>query len=173
MRAVAAVAAMILLASCASDSDHNEADVTFAQQMVPHHEQALMMTRMVDRTGASPEVERLAVQIDKAQGPEIRTMNSWLRDWGAEPDAMPGGMDHGDMGEGMMSRRQMADLRQAHGPAFERMWLTMMIEHHEGAVTMAEREIRDGRNAEAIALARAIVAGQKKEIVRMKEMLDD
>jgi uncharacterized protein (DUF305 family) len=173
MKTIAAIAALLLLTACSASSEHNDADVAFAQQMVPHHEQALMMTRMVGKTDVSPNVERLAVQIEKAQGPEIRTMNGWLKDWGTEAGAMDGGMDHGDMGEGMMSRRQMADLRQADGPAFEHLWLTMMIEHHEGAITMAEKEIRDGKNAEAIDLARAIIAGQTKEIDRMKEMLDD
>lgn len=173
MRTLAALAATILLSSCASDSDHNDADVGFAQQMVPHHEQALEMTQLVDDADASPEVVELAAQIEKAQGPEIKTMNGWLEDWGAEPDAMHEGMDHGDMGEGMMSEAQMADLEKATGPEFDRIFLTLMIEHHEGAVTMAEREIRDGENTDAIDLAKAISSGQKKEIETMKRLLDE
>lgn len=177
MRTLAALTAVVLLSACGSSSDHNDADVAFAQKMVPHHEQAIEMSRLVAGADAGPDVRELAAQIAKAQGPEIKTMKSWLKKWDAAASE-----DHGDMNmehgsgsgdEGMMSKEQMADLDQATRAEFDRLWLTLMIEHHEGAITMAEREMRDGTNAEAIDLAKKIVDGQAAEIDRMKELLDE
>ncbi len=178
------VAALTLsLTGCAA-SDQNDADVTFAQQMVPHHEQAVEMADLAldPARDASSEVRDLATRIKKAQGPEIREMKDWLDDWDAD-ESMGGGMDHGDHGdhggdhgsmegmEGMMSDSAMSALGRASGAAFDRQWLQMMIEHHEGAVTMSRTEIKDGKDADAKKLARGITATQQKEIAEMKELL--
>lgn len=140
------------------DQRHNQADIAFAQEMIPHHEQAIEMAAMVPDRSTNPDVIALAKQIDRAQGPEITTMRQWLRAWGAdEPKAMngggmgsmdPGGRDHGGHGmtgmPGMMSGQQMTRLRNTKGAAFDRMWLQMMISHHEGAVTMSKKEQNAG-----------------------------
>jgi uncharacterized protein (DUF305 family) len=163
------LAAVLLLAGCGGDTDHNESDIDFAQQMVPHHEQALEMVGLVDDAGASDEVRDLAQQIAEAQRPEIRTLKTWLDEWDA-PDP-PG---HGMVGmreDSMMSDFRMNQLAAASGPTFDRLWLKSMIQHHEGAVTMAEREMRDGENSEAIDLAHDITRTQVREIDLMKEML--
>ncbi len=173
---VLTAAVALSLAGCAS-SDQNDADVTFAQQMVPHHEQAVEMAdlALAPARDASPEVRDLATRIKKAQGPEIREMKDWLDDWDADEsmEGMDHGGDHGDHGsmEGMMSDSAMSDLGRARGAAFDRQWLQMMIEHHEGAVTMSRTEIADGKDADAKELAREITATQKKEIAEMKELL--
>ncbi|CAL9441964.1 DUF305 domain-containing protein [Streptomyces sp. enrichment culture] len=164
---------------------HNAQDVAFAQGMIPHHRQALEMARLAADRSASAEVEDLAARIEKAQDPEITTMTGWLTAWGEdvpEPAAsntptgsaepMPG-MDHsGHSGmPGMMDDQDMAELEQASGRAFDTMFLTMMVEHHEGAVEMAGTEKAEGRYAPAKALADDIVTAQNAEITEMNKLL--
>ncbi|MEV0017962.1 DUF305 domain-containing protein [Streptomyces tendae] len=164
---------------------HNAQDVAFAQGMIPHHRQALEMARLAADRSASAEVENLAARIEKAQDPEITTMTGWLTAWGedvpepAAPNASPGatepmpGMDHsGHSGmPGMMDGQDMAELEKASGRAFDTMFLTMMVEHHEGAVEMAGTEQAEGRYAPARALADDIVTAQNAEITEMNKLL--
>lgn len=171
-----AVLPLLVLAACGSSSDHNDADVEFAQQMIPHHQQAIEMADLVPGTGASTEVVELAAQIKAAQAPEITLMRSWLKDWDetAMGDHDMGQMndsDDMDMGDGMLSGSAMRDLAKATGAEFDRLWLTGMIGHHEGAITMAETELADGKDAATKKLARAIIAAQEKEITTMKGLL--
>ncbi|GAA5109641.1 hypothetical protein GCM10023320_00390 [Pseudonocardia adelaidensis] len=127
-------------APAAAGAQHNDTDVRFAQMMVPHHQQALAMTELALDRAESPEVKALAEQIRAAQDPEIATLNGFLENWGSPPVA--GGMDHSGMDHsgGMTDRSEMDQLRGASGAAFDRMFLQMMIEHHEGAVAESERE---------------------------------
>lgn len=153
--------------SQAPGDDNRARDVMFAQMMIPHHEQAIEMADLaLDNPSASGEVRRLAEQIKAAQDPEIQTMNRWLREWGASASAP---MDHGP--GGMMSAKDMTALGQAKGSAFDRMWLTMMVEHHEGAVTMAQDVLSTTADAAVKALSQAIVDGQKEEIATMQGLL--
>jgi uncharacterized protein (DUF305 family) len=141
-------------------------DVEFAQMMIPHHEQAVEMADLaLANDTASPEVKALAGQIKAAQDPEIQSMQGWLAQWGASEGS--GQMDHG----GMMSDDQMSSLMGASGPEFDQMWLTMMIEHHEGAIEMAQDVLDTTSNPEVEQLATAVVEGQEKEIATMKGML--
>ena len=145
-----------------------EADVKFAQMMIPHHEQAVeMATLALENDTASEDVKTLARQIEAAQDPEIQTMKGWLSQWGAEESSGP--MDHGS--GGMMSDEDMISLMGARGPEFNQMWLTMMIEHHEGAVTMAKDVLATTADTEVEELATAVVQGQEKEIATMQGML--
>ena len=168
----------------------SDADITFAQLMISHHGQAVQMADMALQQSTSAEVTDLATQIKAAQDPEIGQMRGWLQQWGA-PEQMDGmdGMDHGAMGHGdtdsgsgdsggqsaggMMSDADMGALGGASGADFDRMWLTMMIAHHEGAIKMAEQVKAESTNPDVIALADAIVAGQKKEIETMQQLLDN
>lgn len=155
------------------DGDNNEADVEFASGMVPHHQQAVMMSDMALEQGG-PEVMALAEEIKAAQDPEIETMTQWLDDWGAEaPTDMEDmeGMDDMDM-EGMMSSEDMENLMSAEGAEFDTMWLEMMIEHHNGAVMMGRTEVEEGSNADAIALAETIIETQEAEITEMEALLE-
>ncbi|MBE1537828.1 DUF305 domain-containing protein [Actinomadura algeriensis] len=154
-------------ASAAPSAAHNAQDVMFAQMMIPHHRQAVEMADLAATRAGSAEVKDLAVQIKDAQGPEIRKMTGWLRAWG-EPESA-GDMGHGM--DGMMSGEQMADLEGLSGAAFDRAFLAMMIEHHEGAVTMARKERASGRSADATAMAAAIVRAQRAEIATMRKLL--
>jgi uncharacterized protein (DUF305 family) len=147
---------------------HNDADVTFAQSMIPHHEQAVEMAQLATDRASSEAVRALAAEIEAAQSPEIEQMTGWLAEWG-EDDSM-GAMP--DMESGMMSDAQMGELEAASGEEFDRMFLEMMIEHHTGAIAMAETEITDGQYAEAIALAEQVKSAQEAEITEMETLLD-
>lgn len=154
--------------AAAADADFNGADVTFAQGMIPHHQQAVEMADLADGRAESPEVVDLAERIKAAQDPEIEQLQGWLEDWGQE---MPEAMDHGGMA-GMMSQDDMATLEEASGAEFDEMFLTMMIEHHEGAVEQAETELDDGQSTEATELAQTIIDAQQAEIEEMQGILD-
>ncbi|MHB1137990.1 MAG: DUF305 domain-containing protein [Microthrixaceae bacterium] len=156
----------------------NDADVAFVQGMIPHHEQAIKMSEMVIANGDDPTVIALAGQIKAAQGPEIDQMNTWLGDWGIEPTGADGagdmdGMDGMDGTSGMMSGDEMDTMSETMGADLDRMFLEMMIRHHQGAIQMAEVELNDGSNAEVIALAQAIIDGQQAEIEQMQAMIED
>ncbi len=159
----------------------NAADRTFAQMMIPHHEQAVEMADLATTRASDPEVKQLAAQIKGAQAPEIDQLKTWLTQWGAPmPMATASGDGHGtnhgtpNMDHempGMMSDADMARLEAASGTEFDRQFLTMMIAHHEGAVTMGEEETAQGANPDAKALAQRIATTQQAEIDTMKKIL--
>ncbi|MFF5159122.1 DUF305 domain-containing protein [Streptomyces sp. NPDC000348] len=152
--------------------DFNDADVTFAQMMIPHHEQALEMAGLAEGRASDAEVKDLAGKIEQAQDPEIRTMKGWLRSWN-QPTAMESmpGMDHGSM-DGMMSDADMKELKAMKGTEFDRMFAEMMIDHHDGAIAMAEDERENGENADARKTAGDIVEGQSAEVEQLRSILD-
>ncbi|KFG71720.1 DUF305 domain-containing protein [Streptomyces mutabilis] len=155
----------------ASQGQHNAADVTFAQGMIPHHRQAVQMADLVPTRAGSAQVKKLAADIKKAQDPEIRTLSGWLTSWGEEVPAEDT-MDHSAHGTGgMMTAEEMDKLEKSSGKAFDTAFLEMMIEHHEGAVSMAKTEQADGAYAPAKKMAEAIVASQSAEITQMNELL--
>ncbi|MDP3891788.1 DUF305 domain-containing protein [Nocardioides sp.] len=189
-----ALAAALTLGACGADTStddpgstdgptdrtaaeaHNEADVAFATEMIPHHGQALVMVDMAEGRASDPDFAALLEDIEAAQAPEIELMQGWLEAWGEPvPDARPGhgGMDHGGMDSmpGMMSADELDDLEAARDARFQDMWLQMMIRHHEGAVEMARVEQAEGRFGEAITLAEEIERAQLEEIALMESML--
>ncbi len=190
-RTVALVAVLVLaLAGCSGDSSssissggHDDADVEFASEMVPHHEQALRMVAMTRARDLSPQLEDLTRQIRAARTAEIRTMNGWLDDWGEEADddghmmGGDGGMMNG--GGGMMGGWQWLTGRDFHrlegapARAFEDVWLRMMIRHHRGAIAMSRNEVENGEFPAAIALAQHIEDSQRAEIEQMRALLRD
>jgi uncharacterized protein (DUF305 family) len=148
-------------------TDVGAADEMFVQMMRPHHEQAVEMSEsLLATTGIRPEVTALATEIADAQVPEIAQLSAWADQWGIEEMS---GMDH--RMDGMMSDADMQELDMAEGPDAERLFLTRMIEHHTGAIEMAQAEIEDGRNPDAIEMAEGIVATQEDEISRMRALL--
>jgi uncharacterized protein (DUF305 family) len=179
----------------AVSAQHNDADVAFAQAMIPHHQQAIEMAEIATDRAQRPEVKSLAEQIRTAQGPEIAQLNGFLTAWGADvpaSDAMSAGVDDSGMTgmnsadhsgmtamngpsdsgmAGMMTDAQMNELRTATGAEFDTMFLKMMIEHHRSAVSDAQREVADGSIAEAKQMASTIVTDQTAEIDRMQKLL--
>lgn len=170
--------ASLVLTACgsadktASVSTFNSQDVSFAQDMIPHHRQAIEMAKLAGNNASSQDVKTLAQAIETAQGPEIATMEGWLKDWNKKvPSTSMSGMDDNSPMTGMMSDADMTSLAGSAGTAFDTMFLTMMIEHHQGAIDMADTEIADGKNAEAIALAKSIKSAQTREIATMGNLL--
>lgn len=166
----------------ASNGDvYNDADVDFATAMIPHHAQAISMVDMTTGRPLDEPVRDLAEQIRTAQTPEIETMSDWLTSWGKDVPATMRDHSHADSGDGMddmgtgmpgmMTAEEMDQLQDASDDAFQRMWLQMMIEHHEGAIAMARTEVGDGSFRDAVALAKQIESAQRDEIDRMKALL--
>lgn len=155
---------------------HNDADIAFAQGMVPHHAQAVEMAEMALDTSQDDQLRDLAERIKAAQQPEIDQMTSLLEAWGEPVQANPDGHGMGSMGgdamgPGMMSDDEMGQMRAMGGAAFDEMWLTMMIRHHEGAIEMAEEHQAEGQSSEALALSEAIITAQQAEVDEMRAML--
>lgn len=181
--AILALLALFSVAGCgggdspeaAGPSDvqtHNDADVAFATAMIPHHGQALEMASIALDRAQSPDVVKLAQQISDAQGPEIEQMSNWLEVWGqAVPDSTMGAMSGMEM-PGLMSAKEMQQLRQASGATFDQLWLEMMITHHQGAIEMAQTELSDGSNTDAKQLAQNVIDAQQAEIESMQEILN-
>ena len=154
--------ALVALVGCAGEGDFSAEDVMFAEMMIPHHEQAIVMSDIALSNTTNPQVLELANQIKDAQAPEIEIMKSW-----------PGvdSMAHmGHMMDGMLSDSEIEALRAATGADFDRLFLEGMIKHHEGAIEMAA-DVIDSKSAEVAELAKAIIAAQEAEIARMRELL--
>lgn len=173
-------------------SRYSQAEVDFMTGMIGHHAQALIMSDLAEANQASSAIRTLTARIINAQNDEIATMQKWLKDRGEAvpeihidglnlmihmPDAPMGGGDHGHdhMMPGMLTRAQLEELAAATGPDFDRLFLTYMIQHHEGAVTMVEEMFSKdgaGNDEAAYKLASDIQADQSTEIARMKLMLE-
>ena len=182
---VALVAGTLALSACGGPAGNStpaggtyvDADVAFATGMIVHHAQAVRMADMALAQASSSEVKELAAAIKAAQGPEIERMSGCLTSWGMPvPETMGGTMEMtgGSMDSavsGMMSEQDMTTLSKTSGPAFDRAWLTGMTAHHQGAVAMAQAELKTGRNADAMQVARDVMSSQTAEITRMQGML--
>ncbi|MEO1421073.1 MAG: DUF305 domain-containing protein, partial [Pseudomonadota bacterium] len=123
-----------------ADTSYTPDDVRFMQGMIPHHEQALEMARLVAERTNNADVVDIAGRIESSQGDEIEFINGWLSDRG---EASPESGGHHSMHmhhqmAGMASPEQMAALAEASGTNFDRLFLELMITHHEGALTMVE-----------------------------------
>ena len=154
----------------AVSKDFNDNDVSFAQGMIPHHQQAVEMASEALTNASDAQVKDLATRIKAAQGPEIAQMTSWLTTWGkpAKADAAMGSMGHdSSASDGMMTDAEMTSLGKLTGAAFDKAFLNMMIRHHQGAVAMATTEQTNGKNQNAKDLAARIIKAQNIEITEM------
>ena len=199
MRRLAALGAVLLVTACGATDGHdaghphaaassagsaasaapsagpfNGTDVQFATDMIPHHRQAVDMAALAATKAADPGVKAIAAKIRAAQEPEIATMAGWLTAWG-EPVPSPGAMHHdmGDMGgmPGMLTDTELRQLGAASGAAFDKLFLTLMITHHEGAGETATTVQAQGSSPAVKQLAGAVVTGQTAEITEMKALL--
>ncbi len=180
MRRLTVIAAVLVTLALSACGGHEAAtgragDIAFAQNMIPHHEQALEMSALALAAEASPEVTALAREIQAAQDPEIVLMRAWLRDWDAEELPHSGGpgeesVDHEHEMPGMATGEQLLELAGARGAAFDALWIDLMVAHHEGAIVMAEQVAETTEDLEVQALAAEIMATQAEEIERMREL---
>lgn len=156
--------------------------------MITHHQQAIQMSDVIlGKQGIDTRVTDLANKIKAAQGPEIQQMQAWLTQWSQQttattprsstaPTTMPGMPGHSGMPgmtgmEGMMSEQDMQALQNAQGIEASKLFLTQMIQHHQGAITMAQNETHSGQFPAAITLAQSIVTNQQQEIATMQTIL--
>ena len=161
---------------------YTDADVQFMSGMIGHHAQAIVMSKWAPTHGASASVRTLAERIINAQQDEIATMQQWLRDrLQPVPEAsatgmkmMMDGVEHEMLMPGMLTEAQMKQLDQARGPEFDRLFLTFMIQHHRGAVSMV-KDLFDtygaGQDETVFKFASDVNVDQSTEIARMEKML--
>ena len=156
----------ILLSGCATspqaNSEFSAADISFAEQMIPHHEQAIEMSEIALINTTNSEVLQLAREIKNAQSPEIAIMKSW--------EGVKESTHSGHLMDGMLSDGELSDLREAKGKEFDLLFLKGMIKHHEGAIVMAQ-EVAASKNKDVSGLSASIIAAQQLEITKMNELL--
>ncbi|MFI1418537.1 DUF305 domain-containing protein [Streptomyces sp. NPDC020731] len=154
----------------AEDDSPNSADVSFARMMIQHHAQALEMTELVPDRAESSKIVKLAERIAAAQQPEIRAMKGWLKSHDKAERDDGHGHDHATM-PGMATQAQLKQLRSADGEAFDQLFLTLMITHHQGAITMSTELKGQGNNIRMEEMADDVVAQQTSEISRMRDLM--
>lgn len=151
---------------------YTKADVEFMQGMIAHHAQAIVMARMAEKHGASPQVLKLSTKIDQSQVPEISIMQKWLEQNGQfAPDTSS--WHHMRM-DGMLTDDQLKELDASKGVEFDRAFLTMMIQHHAGALTMVDDLFAAPMAAQEVNIsvfANDVVTAQTGEIGIMRRLL--
>ncbi len=160
------------------DNNFTEGDVKFMQGMIHHHSQALVMVAMIGTHTQTPELHAMGQKIQLSQGGEIQSMKEWLTARKQTvPMMMADGtvMDHGDMAPmpGMLTPEQMKALDAARGATFDELFLTGMIQHHKGALTMVAelREAGGGKEPNIGGFLNDVDNDQRMEIVRMYGLL--
>lgn len=199
--ALAAVIAGLSLAACTTPADpaqgsrvangipetpvitgepagHNAHDVSFATNIITHNRQAIELAELVPDRSTNPELSALASQIAAEQQPEINIMNVFLVQWnenpelGSDSDTGEGPAQHGESLPGMVDGATMEKLKSLRGSEFDTLWLKSMISHSQGAVEMANAEVANGANVDAVAMAESMAATQEAEIEQLKQMLE-
>jgi uncharacterized protein (DUF305 family) len=156
---------VLSVTGCATNDDfaYSSTDAMFAEMMIPHHEQAIVMSDLAITRSTNPEIIALASKIKFEQAPEIEIMRNWK-----DEDAS---MHAGHEMMGMLSEKELQALANSFGKTFDKLFLKGMIKHHEGAIQMAEM-ILDSANNEVANLGKSIVKTQKDEIEEMKNLLN-
>jgi uncharacterized protein (DUF305 family) len=173
--AVAAVLTVVTVSSCGAPprsaealpaAVHNDQDVMFAQRMIPHHQQAVDMAAMVPSHTANPTLRVVAIHISTDQRAEISMLTDLLKQWGASTSP-PAAMSM----EGMVDDATMRRLPSLSGAEFDTAWITAMIGHHQGAVTVSQAELANGQSPDAQKMARLIINAQQREISYMTNLI--
>jgi uncharacterized protein (DUF305 family) len=158
---------------------HSPADVKFMQNMILHHAQAVEMVALIESRTENKKLRSLSERITRSQSDEIKFMKRWLASRGEPAElAMPHltGMDHSMHMPGMLTSRQMDDLKKANGKEFDQLFLRGMIQHHNGALTMV-KDLFDtagaGQDAELFNFVTDVDSGQRAEIKIMQIMLEE
>jgi uncharacterized protein (DUF305 family) len=183
----AAVMAAVTLSACSSSGNqattgspsasaaqvHNSTDITFAQNMLPCHKQAIQMSEIIlTKQGLDSRVVQVANQIKAAEGPDVQAMQSWLSQW-QQPTtpSSAAGMPAMQGMTGMASPEQMTALQNAQGADASKQFLTLMIQNHQHAVMLAQSEIDSGQYPSAVAMAHSIATNEQQEVKTMQGIL--
>ena len=153
-----------LFTSSVKSSTFSPADIEFAQGMIPHHQQAIVMAKIALKKSHDARIISLAKAIRDAQGPEVLIMKKWLS------EAKVSSMGMSMMMDGMLSTRELNALKSASGANFDKLFLRGMIQHHQGAIRMAEK-VSASSNPEVKRLSQNIIAAQRNEIIKMRVLL--
>ncbi len=151
---------------------YSQADVRFMHGMIPHHAQALDMTGLVPERSENERIHRLAQRIEISQRDEIARMRRWLE---TRDEPVPSEHHHGALMPGMLTEEEMARLSAARGSEFDRLFLELMIHHHEGALVMVDDLFTTdgaGQETEIFLFASHVDTDQRAEIARMRSMLN-
>jgi uncharacterized protein (DUF305 family) len=151
-------------------STYNQIDVWFVRMMIPHHTQALLMAALAPACTANPQILAIAERVRAAQAPEVASLKAWLRARSLGEDDPSSGHDHASM-RGMQTPKAMQELAETRGEAFDRRFVAMMSDHHQGAVDMARDVLELGRNLQVEELATGIAVEQTAEIDRLRAIL--
>lgn len=155
------------------DADWNAADATYLTMMVSHHSQAIDMSELAATRASDPRVQAIARSIGSGQGREVIVMATWLVEHGQPEPTVESVAAMSEMGmPGMLTQDQLGDLGTLDGAEFDRRFLEDMIQHHQGAVAMAEDEVATGRDVVVVDMATEVIAGQNAEIARMRDLLE-
>jgi uncharacterized protein (DUF305 family) len=146
-------------------SNLNGNDIMFAQMMIPHHQQAIQMSKYALKNSTNMEIKKIASAISSGQGSEISQMKYWL-----SATKSSATMGHSMDMNGMISDSQMRTLSALKGAKFDKAFLLAMVEHHQGALEMVTL-LKGTKNSEAKKLAKDITRVQKAEIAAMKKLL--
>ncbi|WP_046469521.1 DUF305 domain-containing protein [Allosalinactinospora lopnorensis] len=182
------------LESAAEDGGHNEADVEYMAKMIEHHKQALEMSELAEDRAEHDGVKGIADRISVAQSSEIEAMEGWLETNVYGPakenpnhqnycgldeegtshhdEDCPTDVDHSDM-PGMATEAELAELAEVTGAEFDELFVELMVDHHEGGVSMAEDILVDGDSSAIRTMASDVIAEQRAEIARMRGMIED
>lgn len=160
-------ALLAIVAPAQASAPYDASTVMFAQMMIPHHQQAVLISQWALKQGTNPAVKKLAARIISEQSPEVAQMKKWI-----PAKAMSGmsGMDHGASMQGIVSTADLAKLSAATGKKFDGLYLVAMTLHHQGAIAMAT-PLNISKNPEVAALTKAIVSGQRAEISEMHRIM--
>ena len=163
-----------MMGSTAPGDPNRPFDLRFLEQMITHHQSAVMSAQMMIADSARPELRDLAERIITGQQREIAQMQRWRNDWYGTTSTgiMLGMMNGGMIGGGMMNRDQMRQMMGANAD-FDRIFLQMMIPHHQAAITLAQQALNQAEHPEIKTLAQGIVTTQQAEITEMQGYLND
>ncbi|MBE1593515.1 DUF305 domain-containing protein [Nonomuraea angiospora] len=160
-------AAPVATASAQSKPAFDEADVMFAQMMIAHHQEAIEMAELATGRATYEETKELAEKIKSGEQPQIETLQGWLKEWGRTTPISEAGNDRPTG----IADANVKTLLDSRGPAFDKGFLTMMIDHHEEAIAMARVERKQGQNSKAKKLADRIMKEQQAQVAQMKKLL--
>jgi len=157
---------------------YNADDVLFVTNMISDHQQAIELSKLVADRTTNLVLAELAGRMAAAQQPEINIMNVFLVQWRENPEARTGPSGRGDHAEqgpdvpGMVDDATVERLKSLRGTEFDILWLTSMISHQQGAAEIADAEIANGANVDAVAMARTMAVRQEAEIEQMQQILE-
>jgi uncharacterized protein (DUF305 family) len=150
----------------ASSNDHNDADVQFSENMIPHHKQTIQIADLATKQGASEQVKVVAAEILSPEEADIETMSGWLRTWNVAAPADMSGMDM----PGMLSVADLKSLQSATGAAFDKKFLALVAQHLQNGVDMAKKVLADGKHEATKGLATKIVTEQTEQIKKVQAL---